>query len=46
MEIPNYYICTSDEAREKVKQYSTRGIVDLNTLKSDEFVNNWDKLKF
>lgn len=46
MEMPNYYICTSDETREKVKQYSTRGIVDLNTLKSDEFLNNWEKLEY
>ena len=45
MEHPDYYICTSDEAKEKVKQYATRGIVDLNTLKSDEFLNNWGKLE-
>jgi hypothetical protein len=26
---PDYYICTSEEAKSKVKQYETRGIVDL-----------------
>jgi predicted AAA+ superfamily ATPase len=44
MEIPDYYICTSTEARDKVKQYSTRGIIDLSTLNNDNFKNNWGKL--
>jgi hypothetical protein len=42
---PDYYICTSDEAHPKVKQYATRGIVDLSTLNSDEFIERWDKLE-
>lgn len=43
---PDYYICTSDEARVKVKQYATRGIIDLSTLKSDyAFRNRWDKIE-
>jgi len=45
MEPPEYYICTSDEAGTKVKQYETRGIIVLNSLKSVEFKNNWDKLE-
>ena len=32
MESPDYFICTSAEARSKVKQYNTRGIIDLTSL--------------
>lgn len=42
---PDYYLCTSDEAKAKVKQYTTRGIVDLKTLKSDQFRERWDKIE-
>jgi hypothetical protein len=42
---PDYYIATSQEAREKVKQYAIRGIIDLSTLKRDTFFNRWDKLE-
>lgn len=41
---PDYYIATGKEAREKVKQYTTRGIVDLTSLKNENFLNRWDKL--
>ena len=41
---PDYYILTATEAREKVKQYTTRGIIDLTSLKSDKYFNRWDKL--
>lgn len=44
-EKPDYYIATGREAKEKVKQYKTRGIIDLSTLKNDEFHNRWDKLE-
>ena len=42
---PDYYIATSKEARDKVKQYTTRGIIDLSSLKRDAFLNRWDKLE-
>lgn len=45
MGIPDYYICTSDEARQKVKQYTTRGIIDLTSINSVEYKNNWQKLE-
>ena len=45
MESPDYYICTSIEAREKVKQYETRGIVNLSSLNHAEYKNNWEKLE-
>ena len=44
-EIPDYYVATGQEAREKVKQYTTRGIIDLATLKTDTFYSQWDKLE-
>jgi hypothetical protein len=43
--IPEYYIATAKEAKEKVKQYATRGIIDLSTLKNANFINRWDKLE-
>ncbi len=42
---PDYYIATSQEARDKPKQYTTRGIIDLSSLKNDRFLNRWDKLE-
>lgn len=41
---PDYYICTSKEVRRKIKQYATRGIVDIASLKNTEFKDRWDKL--
>lgn len=38
------HIATGREAREKVKQYTTKGIIDLTTLKGDAFNNRWNKL--
>lgn len=42
---PDYFICTSEEAFAKAKQYKTRGIIDLSTLNSTDFKNRWDKLQ-
>lgn len=36
MATPNFFIATSEEAYEKVKQYATRGIVDLSTFNNDK----------
>ncbi len=41
---PDFFICTADETRARVKQYATRGIVDLSSLKSDDYRERWDKL--
>jgi len=41
---PDYFICTSKEVDSKVKQYTTRGIVDLSTVNNDMFKDRWDKL--
>jgi hypothetical protein len=45
MDYPEYFICTGSEAKEKVKQYSTRGIVDLSTLNNADFKGRWNKIK-
>jgi len=45
MALPDYFVCTSDEATSKVKQYETRGIVDLSTLNNEAFKGNWAKLE-
>ena len=42
---PSYFIATAEEAKKKVKQYATRGIIDLTTLRSDEFIDRWDKIE-
>lgn len=41
---PHYFIATGKEAKSKVKQYSTRGIVDLSGLNNEDFKDRWDKL--
>lgn len=42
---PDYFICTGTQAKEKVKQYTTRGIVDLSSLNNDDFKGRWNKIK-
>ena len=44
MNDPDYFICTSEEAFKKTKQYSTRGIMNLNLLNEPNFRDRWDKL--
>ncbi|BBD45356.1 Hypothetical protein PEIBARAKI_5349 [Petrimonas sp. IBARAKI] len=41
---PDFFIATGKEAKPKVKQYTTRGIIDLSTLNNDDFKNRWDKI--
>lgn len=42
---PDYYIVTSKETKDKVKQYSTRGVISLSSLKNNNFYDRWDKLE-
>lgn len=42
---PQYFICTPDEARSKVAQYSTRGIIDFGRLNKPEYAECWDKIE-
>lgn len=41
---PDYYVATGEEAKAQVKQYETRGIINLSTLKSPQFLERWDKI--
>lgn len=45
MASPDYFIATGKEAKEKVKQYKTRGILDLSSINNEQFIHRWDKLK-
>ena len=42
---PEYYICTAKEARDKVNQYKTRGILTLSSVNDIKFKSNWGKIK-
>lgn len=42
---PDYYICTAEEAKSKIKDYETRGVLYLASLNSEEFKGNWGKLE-
>ncbi len=42
---PAYFILTSEEAKLKVKQYRTRGIIDYSTVNRPEFLERWDKIE-
>jgi len=42
---PEYFIATGKEAKIKVKQYSTRGIIDLSTLNNNDFKDQWCKIQ-
>jgi hypothetical protein len=42
---PAYFVCTSREARSKVKQYPTRGIIGLTKLRSERYMDRWDKIQ-
>lgn len=43
-EPPDYYVCTASEARSLVKQYRTRGIVDLSRIRRTDSLDRWDKI--
>ena len=45
MSSPDYFISTGKEAKGKVKQYTTRGIIDLSSLNNERFINRWDKIQ-
>jgi len=45
MTVPDFYICKGEEAYEKIKDYSTRGILTLIALNSDDFKSKWEKIQ-
>ncbi len=42
---PDYYVATGKEAKAKVNQYETRGIIALSSRNSPEFLERWDKIE-
>jgi hypothetical protein len=42
---PEHFNCTSEEARERVKQYNTRGIIEVSRVRDDQYRERWDKVK-
>ncbi len=45
MEQPEYFICTSKEADENIKEYKERGIVNRYSLNNEKFIGCWNKLE-
>lgn len=41
---PDFFIATGVEAKEKVKQYATRGIIDLSSLNNESYKSKWEKI--
>lgn len=42
---PEYFIATSRETRAMVKQYKTRGVINLYQVRSNRFLERWDKVR-
>ncbi|WP_162559478.1 hypothetical protein [Microvirga sp. 17 mud 1-3] len=42
---PTYFVCTPEEAKERCKQYKTRGIIDHSRLNTADYKDRWDKLE-
>lgn len=42
---PEYYICYADEVQDKIKEYTTRGIVTLNSLRAADCIDKWNKIE-
>ncbi len=45
MGTPEYFIAFGHEVKELIKQYKTRGILDLSSINKDGFKNNWNKIQ-
>jgi hypothetical protein len=37
-----YLIATGNEAKQNVKQHTTRGIIELSNLDNDDFISRWN----
>jgi hypothetical protein len=44
-EPPCFFVATPSEVRPRVKQYTTRGILNYGSVNSDQFRDRWDKIK-
>ncbi|MBK6835043.1 MAG: hypothetical protein IPG89_12525 [Bacteroidetes bacterium] len=41
---PDYFVCTGNETKSKVKQYGTRGVLSLSSINDPQFKGRWDKM--
>lgn len=42
---PDFFICTASEAKRKIKDYASRGILNMYLVNNDKFKDRWDKIK-
>lgn len=42
---PDYFVATGKEAKANVKQYKNREVIHLTTLRSEQFIDRWDKIQ-
>jgi hypothetical protein len=42
---PSFFIATPSEVRPRVKQYATRGILNVGSVDSPQFRDRWDKVE-
>ncbi|MFZ1519451.1 MAG: group I intron-associated PD-(D/E)XK endonuclease [Ignavibacteriaceae bacterium] len=45
LEQPEYFICTAGEAKRKIKEYATRGILNMYLINNEKYLDRWDKIK-
>ncbi|HVT85775.1 MAG TPA: hypothetical protein VHD35_11265 [Chitinophagaceae bacterium] len=45
MSHPDFFISTGKEAKRKVNQYRTRGLITVSSLNNEQFAKRWDKIK-
>jgi len=41
----DFFICTAKEAKQHIKEYKTRGILNLRLINNVKFKNWWHKIK-
>ena len=41
---PTFFVATPSEVRPRVKQYTTRGILNFGSVNSPQFLDRWDKI--
>lgn len=42
---PTYFVATSREARPRIREYRTRGVLNLGSINSSQFFDRWDKVE-
>ena len=44
-DVPEVYIFTADEAKDKIVEYKNQGFIHVKIYDTEEFRNRWDKLE-